>query len=118
MKNIIKSKHIRMSLDQERLIQEKADLAEDSFSNFMTASALNSSISIHTKYDKADANLIHHDITQLTSHVNALSTILNQALRQNHLFFDSSDLNRILTQLTALTLEARKVADKYDSQTK
>ena len=118
MKNIIKSKHIRMSLDQERLIQEKADLAEDSFSSFMTASALNSSISIHPKYDKAQAKLIHHDITQLTSHVNALSTVLNRSLRQNQLLFDSADLDKILTQLTALTLETRKVADKYDSQTK
>lgn len=107
-----KSKHIRMTADEEKMIEAKAKMAQVSFSDFMVDSALVSKISVHTKYSDEQAQQIHHDITQLTSHVNALATILNHSLRSGgHL-----EWSIIEKDLHALLTEARKVATLYDDQ--
>lgn len=72
-------KMVRMSPVDWAIIEEKVKKSKLNFTQYAIKSLRGESINIKQMYaNPEDARLIHHDISQLSSHVNALSTIINK----------------------------------------
>lgn len=72
-------KMVRMSPVDWAIIEEKVKKSKLNFTQYAIKSLRGESINIKQMYaNPEDARLIHRDISQLSSHVNALSTIINR----------------------------------------
>lgn len=117
---------LRLTKLDKKIIDEKVKKSRLNFTQYATQVLLHSHIK--PKYSDAYAQLIHHDTKQLTSHINALTTVINKHFRKEKSYItpryigakakdDKQQLlEEILRNQAELRDEIRKLVSKIDGQ--